>query len=122
MDKKKFEVKLEHLKLLKRAYVRWEDCEFGAPSIDCKRPYGNSSVVEDMFEILYGEPKAVMQIGDRTYNMDVDDFEIPEELNDELTQLHEETETVLQIALATGKFEVGMYECEEYSSNWKKVE
>ncbi len=58
MDKKKFEVKLEHLKLLKRAYVRWEDCEFGAPSIDCKRPYGNSSVVEDMFEILYGEPKA----------------------------------------------------------------
>ena len=38
MDKKKFEVKLEHLKLLKRAYVRWEDCEFGAPSIDCKRP------------------------------------------------------------------------------------
>lgn len=117
----KFEVKPEHLKLLKRAYVRWEDCEFGAPSIDCKRPYGNSSVVEDIFEILYGELKAVMQIGDRTYNIDVDDFEIPEELDDELTQLHKETETVLQIALSTQKFEVGEYESEGYCK-WKKVE
>ena len=122
MEKIKFEVKPEHLKLLRRAYVRWEDCEFGAPSIDCKRPYGNSSVELDIFKIIYGEPKAVMEIGGNTYNLDIDDFEIPEELCDELTQLHKETETVLQIALSTGKFEEGMYECEKYSSDWKKVE
>lgn len=38
----------QHLTLLRSAYVRWEDCEFGAPAIDYKRPYGNSDVVGDM--------------------------------------------------------------------------
>lgn len=118
---KEFEIKPEHLKLLQRAYVDWEDCEFGAPSIDCKRPYGNSSVVEDVFEIIHGKPKAVMQIGDKTYNIDTEDFEIPEELRDELTKLHKETETALQICLFTQKFEIGNYESEEYGE-WNKVE
>ena len=34
------------LKLLARAYWRYEDFEYGAPAIECKRPYGNSSVEE----------------------------------------------------------------------------
>lgn len=33
-----FVVTEDHLKLLAQMYVRWEDCEFGAPAIDCKRP------------------------------------------------------------------------------------
>ena len=45
-----FTVTEEHLKLLRRAYVDWEDCEFGAPAIDCKRPYGNSDVIADIGE------------------------------------------------------------------------
>ena len=44
-----------HLKLLRRANVQWLDIEFGAPGLDPKRPYGNSSVLEDMHEILTGE-------------------------------------------------------------------
>lgn len=39
-------------KLLKRAYVGWEDSETGAPCINPKRPYGNSDVAEDVREIL----------------------------------------------------------------------
>lgn len=42
----------DHIKLLKRAYWRFDDCEFGAPAMDCKRPYGNSSVEADIAEIL----------------------------------------------------------------------
>ena len=41
-DKKTFEVKPEHIKLIKKMCISWQDCEFGAPAIDCKRPYGNS--------------------------------------------------------------------------------
>jgi hypothetical protein len=33
-------------------YITWDDCEFGAPACDCKRPYGNSDVYGDMAEIL----------------------------------------------------------------------
>jgi len=46
------EITNDHLKLLEKAYWKYEDCEYGAPAIDCKRPYGNSDVEEDIAEIL----------------------------------------------------------------------
>jgi len=42
----KFELKQVHLDLFKEMYVDWDDCEFGAPAINPKRPYGNSDVFE----------------------------------------------------------------------------
>jgi len=41
---KTFVLTENHIKLLRKAYVTWEDGDFGAPSIDTRRPYGNSSV------------------------------------------------------------------------------
>lgn len=29
-----------------------KSCEFGSVGLDCKRPFGNSSVEQDMFEII----------------------------------------------------------------------
>ena len=52
MKRKTFEIKDEHIKLLRNAYIGWDDCEFGAPAIDCKRPYGNSDVYGDIARIL----------------------------------------------------------------------
>jgi hypothetical protein len=43
---------IEHLALLKHAEWSWNDCEFGAPSMDPKRPYGNSDVEDDLAELL----------------------------------------------------------------------
>ena len=40
------------VRLLRRAHVTWMDAEFGAPEIDCKRPYGSSGVYSDIAEIL----------------------------------------------------------------------
>lgn len=37
-DDQVFTLTDEHLTLLRAAYIGWEDCEFGAPAIDCKRP------------------------------------------------------------------------------------
>lgn len=121
-DKNYFEIKKEHLTLLKNANIIWEDCEFGAPAIDCKRPYGNSSVEVDIFEILYGEPKSIMKIDGKEYNIDIEDFEMPQELEDKIIKLHEETVTALQIILQTQKFEVGKYESDKYVEKWTKIE
>ena len=52
--KKLFELTEEHIKLLRQMCVSWDDCEFGAPAIDCKRPYGNSDVYSDIAKILGG--------------------------------------------------------------------
>ena len=96
---REFTVTDEHLRLLRRAYVFWEEGEFGAPSIDSKRPYGNSNVYGDIAEIL-GVP---------------DSEWADEELNPLLDaewrflRLHVETAIALQIALATGEFRTGRY-------------
>ena len=118
MGKQLFEIKEEHLKLLKRAYVSWDNCEFGAPAINCKRPYGNSDVLSDIAEIINFKPKI-------EYNEDEDEDEdevyfSPEE-EKYLKSIHKETKMALQIILAVGKFEIGGYESDKYGDNWKKV-
>lgn len=128
--KKVFEIKPEHLRLLQHAYTGWDDCEFGAPEIDPKRPYGNSDVYQDMIEILGLKEvkKGIYELklfkkkyllkGENKYNIDLDN---EEELLSILNKLHKELETVLQICLVTQKFETGRFEVEEYRNNWKKI-
>jgi hypothetical protein len=41
---REFTVTEDHLRLLPHAYVSWHDSEYGSPSIDSKRPYGESYV------------------------------------------------------------------------------
>ena len=41
-----------HLELLSQLRWEWDDCEYGAPAVNPKRPYGNSDVEEDIAEIL----------------------------------------------------------------------
>jgi hypothetical protein len=110
MKKKIFKVKEEHIKLLKRMYVGWQDCEFGAPEIDPKRPYGNSSVCEDIHEILTGE-----SIGCTDSKRD----ELTEKEEEKYCILHKEMETALQILLANLSIHPGVYEADEYDINWK---
>jgi hypothetical protein len=105
----RFTVTEDHLKLLRRAYVSWQDCEFGAPEVNPKRPYGNSSVLLDIAEIL-------------EVPCDSDDEErMPEDVQDRLHQLHRDTQAVLQIALATGEFKAGEYVRDEYDTNWRRM-
>ena len=107
---KYFEVTEEHIKLLRHAYVGWDDCEFGAPAIDCKRPYGNSNVIGDMVEIL----------GLKNVRRD-EDGEYKPEIEEKLYTLHKELKTALQIALSTGKFEIGAYKAADYSNQWDEI-
>jgi len=107
-----FELKEEHIKLLRNACVRWDDCEFGAPAIDCKRPYGNTAVYEDIAEILDIKPVTI-DCGFKIFSEDQKEW---------MRKIHHETKTALQIVLSTGKFESGLYECPKYFTRcWRKV-
>jgi hypothetical protein len=99
-----FEITEDHLRLLRAAYVGWDDCEFGAPSIDPKRPYGNSYVLGDIAEIV--DPDEYARRGEISDEA-VEDY--MEEREDTFRRLHAETQTVLQIALSTGQFKAGTY-------------
>ena len=106
----RFVLKKEHILLLKQAVVRWEDCEYGAPSIDCKRPYGTSSVEESIAEIIGDESDACPHCGES----------LDTESSENYKQLHKETETALSILLQHGNVPLGEYQKDGYSE-WKPL-
>lgn len=103
----KFTLTETHLKLLRRANITWSRSEFGAPTIDPKRPYGNSYVIGDIVEILDAPIDAYGDVDEKVYTA--------------LYKLHSETETALQIVLETGSFEAGDYERQKYFGRWERV-
>lgn len=123
MTERRFTVTFEHLELLRHANVTWNGDEWGAATVDPKRPYGNGDVLRDTFGIL----QAAILGGDGRWDHDHD---LPVAMTPEqwaveaerLGRLHRETETVLQIALATGLFEEGVYEAGMYGRNWERVD
>jgi hypothetical protein len=110
---KRFTVTDEHLRLLRRAYISWDDGEFGAPGINGKRPYGNSNVFADMADIL--------DMPDREWADEGEDP--PPEVEWRFLRLHVETAIVLQIGVATGEFLAGRYvRGDEWNSRWERDE
>lgn len=106
---KRFKMTEDHIKLIRNMYVDWCSRETGAPCIDPKRPYGNSCVNNDIGHILEVE-RAYQDLEEPRYSLTQEaGFE----------KLHKETETALQIILRTGKFEAGIYVCQEYSTQWE---
>jgi hypothetical protein len=88
----------DHIKLLQRMYVYWEDSMYdGAPAINIKRPYGNSWVWGDVAEILGWE-------------WDQDD-DMPEEIEERCKAIHEQMSDVLQVLVRNPlTFGVGTWE------------
>ncbi|GEM_PF-2766615 len=105
-----FNLTEEHIKLARRMNVYWDDAMYlGAPAIDMKRPYGNSDVLEDILEIL--DEKPVEDVDERIYT---------KKQYKKAEALHREMETALQVILAAGSFEPGVYTAEKYRNNWRK--
>ena len=110
----RFTVTDEHLWLLRRAYISWDDMEFGAPGISPKRPYGNSNVFADIAEIL--------EVPDSEW-MDADE-EVTPDAEWRFLRLHVDTAIALQVALATGEFRTGRYVRDDKwdSRSWRRDE
>lgn len=107
---KRFTVTHEHLALLRAARVSWCSRCAGAPRVDCKKPYGNGDVFSDMGRILGWEPVGEDEDGFPDYT-DVQ--------REHLGALHRQTETALQIVLATGEFRAGAYEASPCDRDWR---
>lgn len=118
-EKEVFEIKEEHMRLLKRLNVQWQDCEFGAPEIDPKRPYGNSDVVQDIKEIIHKDG----ELPKNTCKHCEEDNVVYPFTDEQYTQFHKDMEKVLQIIFVTGTVSKGIYKQEdEYDyESWKKV-
>ena len=91
---KRFVMTEEHIKLLRRAVVGWQDCEAGAPEIDPKRPYGNSDVEHDVATILGWERLCRNDKDGSTW--------FSAEQEERAFEIHRQTEHALQIYLQHG--------------------
>lgn len=115
-----FEVKPEHIKLFQRSYIQHSDLAYdGAFTQGYMRPYGNSDVAGDIYEILHD---GQTWWEDHEDDEDFDD-EMPEELEDELLRLHTELATAVQIFAYTLTIEPGLYRRPEWYDTraWVKV-
>ncbi len=106
----KFHLTKDHITLLRHAYVEWQDCEFGAPGIDPKRPYGNDCVESDILELL-GEKRGGNE-----------DEPWSEAQLERASTLHRETLIALQIILCVGRFEPGHYKLASkyHATSWER--
>lgn len=103
MRPEQFNLTEDHLKLLRRMVVGWQDCETGAPEIDPKRPYGNSDVSLDVAETLGWPIPNAERMPSREYER------AREALQDRAMRIHRETQTALDVVLRTGQFKAGLY-------------
>jgi hypothetical protein len=101
-----FEITEDHLKLVRAMEMGWDDSEFGAPGIDSKRPYGNSTVYYDIAEILEIEPE------EDGFSSDQESF---------MFDVWQDTQIVLQILidnLDTGIKAGNVYTKDEETDKW----
>lgn len=103
---REFQITEYHLKLIKNFRIAWNGFEYGAPTINPKRPYGNGDVADDIAKILGWEINE----------------EITEQQYENAYRLHKETETALQICLSLQSFSTGNFvTTKEYdNTSWIK--
>lgn len=117
MTKDQFEVTEEHIKLLGRLEIGYDHyTEFGAPEVDPKRPYGNSDVPNDIYEILGWDPSTSPEAEeeDGYWSIPYDD--------ERAMTIHLEMKRVLQILCDNLGIQPGLYERKRWSGSWTLVQ
>lgn len=110
-----FEIVPDHLKLLQRmgGSVVWDDRAYeGVPVIGCKRPYGNSAIIDDIHEIVTGTGPWTDE-GERAYDSYAETY---------YKALHREMEFVLSIVLTTMSYAPGKYISTTWLGDWRRVD
>lgn len=109
----KFELKENHLKLLK--HLEWER-EFNGETIitNGENPFGGLDHYEDMGVILYGKP-------DKFNPMEDEPYEWSDERKEEMDKLLSELPLAIEVVLNTQSFELGKYKTKYHDRNWKKI-
>jgi len=82
-----FTIKREHMMLLHRLYWVRNDDEYGAPTVDPKKPYGNSRVIQDIIRIVEDKADVCPNCGEVITKLDEQKY----------ADLHEDLLIVLEI-------------------------
>jgi hypothetical protein len=112
----KFELKEEHVKLLK--YLRWSKSKELIVNISDDEdsvPFGFDTIYEAIDTILNGKPE-----GFDPFEAD-DVIEYSDEQKAEWDKLYDELPTALDVILHNQSFDLGRYKTKYHDRNWKKM-
>lgn len=113
----KFDLKEEHVKLLK--HLRWSKDKnnviVGLDDDEDAIPFGENNIYEAIDLILNGRPEDVNALEDD------EPVIYSEDQKANWDNLYKELPIALDIILYTGKFELGSYKTKYHDRNWKKV-
>lgn len=113
----KFELKEEHVKLLK--HLRWSKDKnniiVGLDGEEDSVPFGENNIYEAIDLILNGRPEDFNALEDDEI------INYSEDQKKNWDNLYRELPIALDIILYTGKFELGSYKTKFHDRNWKKM-
>ena len=107
----KFELKKEHLELVK--YLNWDNLKDGTISTEPSEPFGSNNSYDDMGIILYGKPEDFDPL-------DGNPFDWTRQQKDEMDKIFNELPIALEIILNTQQFEPGHYKKKYHLPDWKR--
>jgi hypothetical protein len=113
----KFELKEDHIKLLK--HLRWSISSDQLVSRGADKeeygdsPFGGDDLIEDMNTILNGKPDNFDPLND-------EGIEISEDEKVRMLEIYYELPIALDIILYSSSFELGHYKTKWYDRNWVK--
>jgi hypothetical protein len=119
MSSIKFELKEEHVKLLKN--LRWSKdknniiVSVADEGDSIAPPFGENNLYEAIDLILNGKPSDIDPFTHDEF------FEYPEEKRTEWDKLYSELPTALDIVLYNGNFELGTYKTKFHIREWVKI-
>jgi hypothetical protein len=111
----KFELKKEHIKLLK--HLNWSELTDNnaiTTITESSSPFGGFDYYEDMGIILYGKP-------DNFNPFEEDPFEWTDEQKQEMDKLLSELPTAIEVILNAETFQTGHYKTKFHIRNWNKI-
>ena len=113
----KFELKEEHIKLLK--HLRWSKDKnnliVGIDDEEESLPFGENNIYEAIDLILNGRPEDVNPFETEDYT------EYSDEQKKEWDQLYTELPIALDVILHNQSFGLGSYKTKYHDRNWKKM-
>ena len=113
----KFELKEEHIKLLK--HLRWSKDKnnliVGIDDEEESLPFGENNIYEAIDLILNGRPEDVNPFETEDYT------EYSDEQKKEWDQLYTELPIALDVILHNQSFDLGSYKTKYHDRNWKKM-
>jgi hypothetical protein len=109
VEVRKFTVTEDHIKLLKKMVVMWDERGPGAPMVNYLQPYMSMCPQCDIPKILSIIPM-IQPDGKKKYS---------DEQLEYMEKTHRETQIALQIFLRVGTMEPGEYEQDGWQ-NWRK--